>query len=145
MKVRDMALSSTKTVNSAGRTAFDFDLYNIAVCSHMFWNWVTLLWLFGGHQISCQSAFRSSGEDLDLIVLLAVLCAEKGMRQISMRCEVWELLIWPDLILTFCLWSQCSLEGSERHTSLCKIGGICVNAVAALCWNTNYFYCVQTI
>lgn len=78
------------------------------------------------------------------IFLLTVLCAEKRMCQITMWCEVWELLIWPDLILAFCLWSQCSLEGSERHIFLCKnqwylsFFFFLMLWVSSCCWNTNY-------
>lgn len=49
---------------------------------------VSVWWI----SISCQSAFKSAGEDLDLIFVLTILCAEKGCAKLACE-EVCKLLI----------------------------------------------------
>lgn len=77
-------------------------------------------------------------QHLDLISLLTELCTPKWCATLAWE-EVCELLIWTDLIWTFCLWSQISPEGYKR-LFLCKMGGIWVNSLAALLSHAARFF-----
>lgn len=125
------------------------------ICSHMTRKWPDLLWLFGGHQISCQSAFKSSGAGLRSYLPVDSALCWKGMCRISMRGGMWAAdMNWPDLsilsvitelpgglskdIFFFVKWVVFVLTLQQQNYFF-------MLNVPSLCLKTNYLDCVQTM